>query len=954
MDFLKQNGTHFVYKQQLDLILLQKSYSAAIGQCILLGLLLLGIREPFQDGILLYALSFLLVTTNIIRFVSTKRAQNLALTEGKTFFVLYGSIMVSACFWSALIVNILFKFNLGNTHTTVALLIAGGLGTSALQTLSSHPRLNLFFNFTLVFLPGVCIALVNHDRESLIVSGIFFSYFGFLLYQSRHQYKNLCALFREKKRNLVEKNRIQNILDSFPGILVHFDGQHHVLSANKGFTELQDSGKTNFLMSTLAAFKKTPSTSLGSKELALPALGNRRHFVSLRELNDLQNETILTTFDIEDWRRSEEESMRRNLFSFNYATEAILIVDGVNGDIVECNPKAESLFEESVKELRHLGLLHFYKKLQPQGDAARTFTENSTKAFEGQELLFERHIVTKSGKTKICEVRTRRFPFGKNGKLIRASFIDISERFRLENELKDALAKAEAASKTKAQFLRNMSHEIRTPMNGILGMASLLLGTVKDPAHSEILKVIYNCTYNLLELINGVLDFSKLEAGKVELEQHPFSLLDNILEAIYLFESKALEKGILISYNAAPNVPEWVIGDVTRFRQILFNLIGNAVKFTEKGRVSIHSQAKQTADNSLELEISVQDTGLGIPEELKGKLFQTFSQVDASTTRRFGGSGLGLAICKGLCEQMGGTIWVESKSGEGSTFKFTVRVQATDAPIETKSVKPLDVIDSELGKKNPLRILVAEDNQVNQLVIVGFLARLAYQATVVTNGLMAVEACENQTFDLILMDCHMPEMDGFEAAKKINVQFEARRPRIIALTASVMNEDIERCRAAGMDGFLAKPLTVQSLVQVLRESHSSAEKKFKPSVPLSVAPILSATFDRDSFSANFSGMEDLAQETILSFLTSLPKLLSEVEKALQTKNCAALELSSHTLKGALSTFFAEPTRELAWKLEQMGNTQSITDAEAVFQELKLHLDRLTKDLHNETKRKETA
>lgn len=401
---------------------------------------------------------------------------------------------------------------------------------------------------------------------------------------------------------------------------------------------------------------------------------------------------------------------------------------------------------------------------------------------------------------------------------IKGTVQDITQLKLLEESLLASRQEALNSSEAKSRFLANISHEIRTPMNGIIGMTNLLLGSTSDPKQLEKLKIIQSCGSSLLVLIDDILDFSRLEAGRMELESSPFSLHSTAEEVVALLGSRASEKGLALVYRPEASVPAAVVGDVTRFRQVLTNLISNAIKFTERGVVEISAGGSVGADGVSDLRFSVRDTGIGISDEMKGRLFQSFSQADASTTRRYGGSGLGLAICKGLCEKMGGSIWVDSQPGMGSTFTFTFRapVVMEDSGLAPETLTDIPQFDAEMGKKLPLRIILAEDNSTNQVVATSLLEILGYRTDIAKNGFEALGLLEKGEYDLVLMDCHMPMLDGFETTKRILEKYGGRRPKIIALTASTMKDDVNRCFEAGMDGFIPKPISLSELLEVLR------------------------------------------------------------------------------------------------------------------------------------------
>jgi PAS domain S-box-containing protein len=619
-----------------------------------------------------------------------------------------------------------------------------------------------------------------------------------------------------------------------------------------------------------------------------------------------------------DQRLRDQQFYTRSLIESNI--DAIMTTDP-SGIITDVNKQMEALTGSTRDELIGAPFKGYFTDPE-RAEAAINLVLSEKKVTD-----YELTACARDGKKTVVSYNATTFyDRGRTLQGVFAAARDITERKQVEAELKQARAVAESASRTKSDFLASMSHEIRTPMNAIMGIADLLAKTELTPEQDKYVQIFRRAGDNLLNLINDILDLSKVEASQLELERTGFALSDLLEKVTEMVAARAQEKGLSLVCEVAPGVPPDLVGDPTRLRQVLLNLIGNAIKFTESGEVSLRITLDKDFAVPTALRFTVSDTGIGIPREKLGRVFERFTQADSSTTRRFGGSGLGLTISKRLVELMGGRIWVESGVGQGSVFAFAVPFEIwagatlrSAVPVGTGPEPPLP----------PLRILLAEDSPDNCTIAIAYLEGTPYRVDIAETGAIACEMFAAGHYDMVLMDRQMPVMDGLTATRTIRAWEQAndRAPTpIIALTASALKGDREKCLAAGCTAFLTKPIKQEVLLQAIKEfsalASSEAHRASAPSDPIRV-----------------SAPPGLAAR-VPAFLQNRRRDVVTMRDALARGDLETVERLGHGMRGAGTSFGFPVITDLGAALEKAAGSADADAARGQVEELSAHLDRL--------------
>jgi len=676
--------------------------------------------------------------------------------------------------------------------------------------------------------------------------------------------------------------------------------QNQLVEALDNMTSLQREANEAALAQTYAAYQATRTLML--------VLG------VLATLLATLVAVLVGRYLMKQTRQLETERLKyQTLFETN--SDAVVILD--DKGFTDCNPATLALFGmESVSDFLHTPIQQLGTALQADGATAQDHAMRFISQARTQgHAVMDWQGRRQDGSVFSAEIALHAMQL-EGRPVIQAIMRDVSERRAIEAAKEAAREAALKMAQSKSEFVANVSHEIRTPMHGILGMSSLLLKTPLDGRQRDYVSTLKTSAESLLTIINDILDFSKIEAGKLTIEQIAFSPAALVQGAVALFQARALEKNLHLTLSLPEHPPAALLGDPTRIRQILLNLIDNAIKFTQQGKIVLRVSFEAEGD-AIACRFMVEDSGIGLSADAQSRLFQAFSQADSSTTRRYGGTGLGLAVSSQLASLMGGQLTVESTPDQGSRFTLLLRLSPTELELAELPAPPA------LQLKG--RILVVEDHPVNQKVLAHQLREMGLQHALAANGTEALERLANEAFDLVLMDWQMPEMDGLEATRRIRqLPTDVHHIPVIALTANANSVFRETCLAAGANDYLSKPYSDAALAAVLAQwlpQHRPAAR----------APLL----DVAALHARYPGNPDLVNDLVKLFISTTEASLAALQRGIEQADAESCGKEAHALKGAAASVMASAIQEGTARIEacvKNGDFAAAADELAVLQQ----------------------
>ncbi|MBT9568908.1 MAG: response regulator [Thiobacillus sp.] len=680
--------------------------------------------------------------------------------------------------------------------------------------------------------------------------------------------------------------------------------QNLLVEALDNMTGLQREANEKALSKTFTAYQATRNLMLVLSILATLLAAMVAVLVSRRMLKQTRQIEI-------------EKQKYHTLFETN--SDAVVILDETG--FTDCNSATLTMFGmDSIKDFLKSPISRLGTSVQADGTSAQDHANHAiAQARTEGHAIMDWQGRRQDGSVFMAEIAMHAMQL--EGKpVIQAIMRDVSERRAAEAAKEAAREAALQMARAKSEFVANVSHEIRTPMHGILGMSGLLLKTPLDGQQREYITTLKSSAESLLTIINDILDFSKIEAGKMAVEEVAFSPARLVQSVVALFQARALEKNLQLKLSLADSPPPALLGDPTRIRQILLNLVDNAIKFTHEGEVTLYATFATTGDR-VDCEFSVRDTGIGMSHDTQTRLFQAFSQADTSTTRRYGGTGLGLAVSHQLAGLMGGSLNVHSAPDAGSCFTLSLTLPATTLPL---AELPTPAVTRLQG-----RILVVEDHPVNQKVLAHQLREMGLQHGIATSGAEALSMLEKDRYDLVLMDWQMPEMDGLEATRRIrSLPTDTRNIPIIALTANANSGFREACLEAGANDYLSKPYSESALTALLAQRLPGS----------GAAPTPPPLLDLPALRARYPGNPKLVDDLSTVFISTTEASLAALEQAIDARNAEWSLKEAHALKGAAASVMATEVQSLAARIEHSVHARDFADARAALDTLRHRLN----------------